>query len=139
MSKFQTFSCVFCEWWVIWYPQFYIQLPNLKYKAILRFLQIWVIAYFSKKRKSLFIADASTHKYFKKKICTWKVEKTPSEVKSFSEIIFFLPYCPKLPKQPKQKNYCSKTCLSRYLDNICYVKSVIRDINEYLLVDWNVN
>ena len=56
----------------------------------------------------LFSEDATI---FKKKKCPQKVEKTT--LKSCSEKLksTFFPYCPELPKRPKQKNSCSKMWL----------------------------
>ena len=37
-----------------------------------------------------------------------KLKKTPSKVAQKNSNPLFFPYCPELPKRPKQKNSCSK-------------------------------
>ena len=59
----------------------------------------------------LFSADPTIFLKKLKKICPQKVEK--NTLKSCSEKLksTFFHYCPELPKQPKQKNSCSKLWL----------------------------
>ena len=62
---------------------------------------------------AFFSADATI---FSKKLrnffCPQKVEKkTPSKVAQKNSNPLFFPYCPELPKRPKQKNSCSKLWL----------------------------
>ena len=50
-------------------------------------------------------------KYFRKKIAHKKLKKPPSKVAQKNSNPLFFPYCPELPKRPKQKNSCSKMWL----------------------------
>ena len=62
----------------------------------------------------LFSEDATLSK---KTFCPQKVEKTTLKRCSEKLKIHFFPYCPELPKLPKQKNSCSKLWL---IDQLYY-------------------
>ena len=44
----------------------------------------------------------------KKMFALKKLKKPPSKVAQKNSNPLFFPYCPELPKRPKQKNFCSK-------------------------------
>ena len=57
----------------------------------------------------LFSADATM--FLKKSLFFFahkKLKKPPSKVAQKNSNPLFFPYCPELPKRPKQKNLCSK-------------------------------
>ena len=63
----------------------------------------------------LFSADATIFLNLKFYFAHKKLKNPPSKVAQKNSNPLFFPYCPELPKRPKQKNSCSKMWLIDHL------------------------
>ena len=76
-------------------------MKNLKGSAVnksSKLPKMWTLSTMFSKKNSFFFALK-------------KLKKPPSKVAQKNSNPHFFPYCPELPKQPKQKNLCSKMWL----------------------------